>query len=1385
MKDEILLQSLINSQQGLILFSLDREYRYTVFSKSHKDTMKLIWGVEISVGMNMLDAILDEEDRQKAKKNFDRALAGESFTLVEEYGDAANRAYWENRYAPILNRENNIEGVSVFVFDVTESINSTNLIREKEALYRTTLYSIGDAVITTDVNGNVQYVNPVAEKLTGWAESEAFGKPIDEVFNIISEETGQPIETPIRKVLTEGLVVGLANHTLLISKDGREIPIADSGAPIKTDEGNIIGVVLVFRDQTEEKKKLREIDESKKRLKLIFDNNPRPMHLVNNNFEILLTNKTLLDMKGVKQEDIVGKHCYEVYQNRTELCEKCAISQVLESKKASSIETKIKVVDGTYKYFRTSAFPILTKDNEIVEIVESTEDITKEKIAERKLREKESLFRTTLYSIGDAVITTDSSGEIRQLNPVAERITGWTESEAVGKPINEVFNIINEQTGKPVDTPVIKVLTEGLVVGLANHTLLISKDGREIPIADSGAPIKDDKGNIIGVVLVFRDQTEEREKQKKLETVLNRTSAVLQTLPDIIFEFDFVGNITNIFGNVKDSFYENTDEFIGKSVRDVMSSEISRKVMDYIANVKAAPELETFEYSIKMDNRAEYYEARIVLEGEENFLVLIRRITEIKEAEIKSRENLRNYRLLTELSPNAVAVHSKGKVVYVNDAAVKIFGAKSKEDLLGKPVLNFVHPDYAEFIKKRIIDILNKGKVFPPVEEKLIRLDGKEICTITASAPIFFEGVFSILVVITDITKKKEIENKLKESYEYKRILFEHSGLPLVVIDPDTNKFIDCNEAAVKIYGYKDKAEVLTKGVLDVSAPFQYDGSLSKDLTIKMIKTALDRGNVTFEWKHERPDGEQWDAQVNLMKFQYQGKELLQFSLQDITEQKAAKLALLNSENRFRILTESTTAAIFVFDKSKFLFVNKSTERITGYTSKELLQMNFWDVVHPDYREIVAQRGRQRVKGENIVSHYEFKIVNKSGKTIWLDFTARKIIWTKTNAALGSAVDITRRKQIEESLKKSEERYKIISNLTNDYVFQSEIDEAGNNKTIWTSNAFKKITGYTFDEFSKIGGWISLVHPDDREIEKETYRKILDNKIGKEEIRIRRKDGNVIWIQSIGFPIWDKEKKRVVGIIGAVTDISERKKFIVKLKEARKKAEISEQMKSEFLAQMSHEIRSPLNVILNFVSLLRDEFIKDANEDVAFAFSAIDSASRRIIRTIDLILNTIDVKSGAYETITHKVKPVELLGNILSEYKMAAEAKKIYLIFNAEVTTEEVIIDDFAFIQIFVNLIDNAIKYTKEGFVKVTAANNSSGDLVVTVEDTGIGISSDFLPKLFSRFTQEQQGYKRAFDGNGLGMALVKNYVDIIGGEIFVESEKDKGTIFTVIIPTH
>lgn len=237
------------------------------------------------------------------------------------------------------------------------------------------------------------------------------------------------------------------------------------------------------------------------------------------------------------------------------------------------------------------------------------------------------------------------------------------------------------------------------------------------------------------------------------------------------------------------------------------------------------------------------------------------------------------------------------------------------------------------------------------------------------------------------------------------------------------------------------------------------------------------------------------------------------------------------------------------------------------------------------------------------------------------------------------------------------------------------------------------------------------------------------------------------------------------------------------LNNAKDEAEKSDKLKSEFLSQISHEIRTPINAILNSTSLIKEEFEKriDKAEYLDF-FDITESASRRIIRTVELVLNMSQVTTGTYIPNKKEIDLVDdVIDNLVCQFKPIASAKK--LDFDVELGTKNTKIkaDEYSINQIFNNLFDNAVKYTSEGGVKISVGRNPQNKLFVSVKDTGIGISKEFLPLLFSSFTQEYQGYTRKFDGNGLGLALAKKYCEINNANIFVDSVKGVGTEFKIV----
>lgn len=236
------------------------------------------------------------------------------------------------------------------------------------------------------------------------------------------------------------------------------------------------------------------------------------------------------------------------------------------------------------------------------------------------------------------------------------------------------------------------------------------------------------------------------------------------------------------------------------------------------------------------------------------------------------------------------------------------------------------------------------------------------------------------------------------------------------------------------------------------------------------------------------------------------------------------------------------------------------------------------------------------------------------------------------------------------------------------------------------------------------------------------------------------------------------------------------------LKEALIKAEESKKLKEYFLAQMSHEIRSPLNVIVGYSDILSDELSNEKKEELGKILRSMKNNSKRLYRTFDLLLNMSQLQTGKYEARFEKVNLFALLKTIQSEFNSMAEEKRLKLnLINKIEADVTVIVDHYSLTQVFINLIDNSIKYTNEGKIDIVIYRENSS-VCIDVTDTGKGMSKEYISRIFVPFTQEEMGYSRRYEGTGLGLAIVKSFIDINRAKIKVKSEVNYGSTFTVII---
>jgi PAS domain S-box-containing protein len=456
--------------------------------------------------------------------------------------------------------------------------------RERQR-FETTLASIGDAVIATDQRGNITFANRTALSLLRTRASEVSGKPLDDVFRIINELTRATVESPVAKVLREGAIVGLANHTVLIAADGTEVPIDDSAAPIRIGDGPLEGVVLVFRDITER----RHAETTNRLLASIVESSEDAIISKDLNGIITSWNRGAERMLGYSAKEIIGQpiSILAAPDRPDESLE--ILEKIKQGEHVDHYQTVRRAKDGKLKRVSLTVSPVRDSSGRISGASKIMRDITAETEAQREIAEHRERLRVTLSSIGDAVMATDPVGRVSYLNPVAEQLTGWSSEEAAGRALEEVFRIVNEESRCTVENPVTKVLRDGQVVGLANHSVLISRDGKEIAIDDSTAPIQGDNGQIMGVVLIFRNISEKRAVEKRLAEQAAELRQKVHLMEGVAcFVTDLQNRIVYWNPGAADLYGFPAEEALGRVGYSFLKTELPLPLNELLAQVKTA-----------------------------------------------------------------------------------------------------------------------------------------------------------------------------------------------------------------------------------------------------------------------------------------------------------------------------------------------------------------------------------------------------------------------------------------------------------------------------------------------------------------------------------------------------------------------------------------------------------------------------------------------------------------------------------------------------------------------------------------------------------------------------------------------------------------------------
>jgi len=878
------------------------------------------------------------------------------------------------------------------------------------------------------------------------------------------------------------------------------------------------------------------------------------------------------------------------------------------------------------------------------------------------LKESEQRYRTIMMSVGDGVIATDSAGRVEMMNPVAEELTGWKQEEAQGNSLEKIFQIINEKTRQIVENPVRRVMREGIVVGLANHSMLIAKNGTEYPIADSGAPIRNEEGDITGMVLVFRDQTQERTSQRALQ-----------------------------------------------------------------------------------------------------------------ESERKFRETV------TYFDEGYYSVTIDGLLLDHNQAFSRILGFDIAKDLKGAKLPDFwqVPEDRKQYLNELIAHGFIRNYM---VNAK--KINGEKIDVMMNSHLVKDEkgGLVRIDGTFTDFTERSQAEQLIKESERKYRILVENSLVG--VFRTKVNGDVDyVNDSILRMLEFDTREDLLNIGAL-----MRYKEPKQREELLKALK---DSGKVEgFEANIITKKG---NERVFLMNVVING-EILDGTLIDITQRKLAEEALKESERiiseQFEKLNEAQHIAMIGSWEwnlqTNHVWWSDETYRIFGVTPQNFVpsfEAN-GKFIHPDD---VANYGKSFEHsfqtGEPL--NVEFRLVTNDGLLKHCNGKG-KIIYDDSGHPIrfvGTMMDITERKQVDQELREREARYKTLIENIPQKIFMKDRDY----RFMSINENFARDIGISPEEI--VG-----------KLDRDLFSNELADKYHADDVRIITTgeteeleekyvvDGKETWVNTIKTPVRD-DKGEIVGLLGIFWDITARKlaeeeirKLNTELEDRvvmrTAQLEASNKELEAFSYSVSHDLRAPLRHVSGYVELLNKHFQSDLPEKGLHYLNSIGDSVHIMGMLIDDLLQFS--RTGRMEMHQSDLDMNEIVREVKESLCKDNPDRKIEWVLGKLPTVNG---DEAMLRLVWMNLLSNAVKFTrtrKKARIEIGVSKENK-ELVFFVHDNGVGFDMKYAHKLFGVFQRLHS--TEEFEGTGIGLANVHRIVLRQGGRTWAEAEPDKGAVFYFSIP--
>ncbi|MBP3956743.1 PAS domain S-box protein [Gemmata sp. G18] len=1031
---------------------------------------------------------------------------------------------------------------------------------------------------------------------------------------------------------------------------------------------------------------------------------------------------------------------------------------------------------------RRAAEAALVRANAALEgrVRDRTEELTCVNAALRAERER---FRTTLSSIGDAVIATDTAGRITFLNPVAEALTGWSAEGAAGADLRSVFHIVNETTRSEVENPAVRALRDGVLVGLANHTVLIARDGRELPIDDCAAPIRDEEGRVAGAVLVFRDITERQRAEAQMRDSEERYRHLFEANPHPMWVFD---RETLRFLAVNDAavakYGYDRDEFLGLTIKDIRPREdVPALLASLAADTSGLDEAGVWRHRLRHGRviRVRIVSHTLTFAGRPAEVVLAQDVTDQLRAEEELRASEERFRAFMDHSPAAAWVTDReGHMVYLSASYQRTFRLPPGE-IVGRLVWDLYPPDVAAVYLRNILTVADSGTVLT-VTEPGVRADGSAGEFLVYKFPLPGpDGSRQVGGVAVDVTEHRAASAALRASEERLVLALSAGGMGTFDWDVASGQVI-WSRSHYELFGYApdDSFTVELRHFKDRIHPDDLPG------VEEALRQTMSAGTgYSHEHRVRRPDGtERWVAATGRFRYDPAGRAVRMVGVvQDISSRKRAETERAELLARLNLQIERLPLA-YLLSGPDFRYTrwNPAAERIFGFAQSEVLGRHPFEAIVPESSRSLVADVFARLAGGDMNANGSCENVTGDGRTIVCEWHNTPLFAPDGafQGILSLAQDVTARQRAELELRL---RDRAIRAVRQGIVITDAA--RADNPIIYTSPGFEWLTGYAGTEVAGRNCRFLQGPGTDQEALILLREAVRDARPCDVELLNYRKDGTPFWNHLQLSPVRD-DAGRLTHYIGVQADVSGRRKLEDQVRQAHKLEAVG-----QLAGGVAHDFNNLLTVVNGCGELLLLELAADAPtrplvEDIVRAGARGASLTRQLLafgRQQMLRVEVFDLNQVLQDTAKLLTR---LLGEDIALRTVLGPESGLV---KGDVGQVE---------QVVINLAVNGRDAMPRGgtlVIETAPADVTDATLPdspdarpgryvrLSVTDTGTGMGPDVQARLFEPFFTTKDIGK----GTGLGLAMVYGIVSQSGGFLTVLSEIGRGTTIAVYLPRY